>query len=77
MTERDLSTFTEIAAIVTATRFPTSPRSVERWPIDVVKINGRRLASMAQALAHADALISAAPRIAQDGRRKPKLTAIN
>jgi hypothetical protein len=50
-----------LAAHITATRFQVSHRTLERWPLKIRVINGRRHAETAHALAHADKMISAAP----------------
>jgi hypothetical protein len=71
MTIRDLMTLAEIAEEITRTRFPCSRRSLARWPLETQIINGRKLASLKQATGIADEMIARAPRIMQDGRRKP------
>jgi hypothetical protein len=49
-----------IAAIVTALCFPVSPRTIERWPLPVRKVNGAALYETKVALAMAEAKLAAA-----------------
>jgi hypothetical protein len=53
-----------IAAHITATRFPVSPRTMERWSLTIRIINGKRHAETQQALALADRMIAEAPPVA-------------
>ena len=68
---RDLQTLAEIADAISRDKFPCSRRSITRWPLETQIINGRKLASLKQAMTIADDMIKRAPRIMQDGRRKP------
>ena len=49
-----------IAAIITALCFPVSPRTIERWPLPVRKVNGAALYETTVALAMAEAKLAAA-----------------
>jgi hypothetical protein len=49
-----------IAAIITALCFPVSPRTIERWPLPVRKVNGAALYETSVALAMAEAKLAAA-----------------
>jgi hypothetical protein len=57
-------TFRDLAAHLTRTRFRVSHRSLERWPLRVKLVNGRRHAETSQALAHADRMLAEAPTVA-------------
>jgi hypothetical protein len=48
------------AELVTRYYFPTSPRSLERWPVPVVVVNGKAIGSTAAYFAHAQSLLDAA-----------------
>jgi hypothetical protein len=77
MTARDLRTLAEIATAITEAKFPCSRRSLTRWPLETRIINGRKLASLEQAFEIADGMIKTAPRIMQDGRRKPSIRSVS
>lgn len=49
-----------LAAIISHEFFPISPRSLERWPLLVRRINGRALYAVKDALAMAEAKMEAA-----------------
>jgi hypothetical protein len=67
----------ELAAHVSATRFPVSPRTIERWPVRGKFLNGHRVVDTNHALEHADAMIAEAPTVAtgRSGlrRRAPRI----
>ena len=49
-----------LAAIISHEFFPISPRSLERWPLQVRQVNGRALYVLKDALAMAEATTAAA-----------------
>jgi hypothetical protein len=49
-----------LAAIITDRFFPVSPRTIERWPLLVRKVNGHAIYDTASALAMAEAKLAAA-----------------
>jgi hypothetical protein len=70
--------FKPLARHITDTRFSVSHRTVERWPLVVKIINGKRHADTAHALALADKMIDEAPAVAtgsplHHSRRKLRL----
>jgi hypothetical protein len=72
--------FKALAAHITKTRFSVSPRTIERWPLVVRIINGKRHADTAHALSVAETMIKDAPAVAtgsplHHSRRKPRLVA--
>jgi hypothetical protein len=48
------------AELVSKFYFRTSPRSLERWPVPVVVVNGKATGSTAAYFAHAQSLLDAA-----------------
>jgi hypothetical protein len=51
------------AAIVSKLFFPVSERTLERWPIGTVTVNGKAIMLTADLLAHAEAKIAGAAKI--------------
>lgn len=56
------------AQIVTRLHFPISPRTLERWPLNWRRINGRALIETAELLAEAQRRVAAAPVIKGGGQ---------
>ena len=66
------------ARFITERFFRVSPRTIEKWPVAIRLINGRRHARTADLFSHAKSLISAAPSIMSNSalhhsRRKLRL----
>lgn len=67
--EPDLSTLPAVvdrrggADIVTRYFFPVSPRTLERWPLAGRRVNGKLVFATADLIAHARAVLAAAPAI--------------
>lgn len=51
------------ARLITRFHFPISPRTLERWPINWRKINGRALADTSELLEEAQRRVDASPSI--------------
>jgi hypothetical protein len=49
-----------LAAIITHELFPISPRTIERWPLVVRKVNGRAICKTSEAIAMAEAKMAGA-----------------
>jgi hypothetical protein len=49
-----------LAAIITSLFFPVSPRTLEKWPLQVTKVNGAAISATADAIAIAEAKLAAA-----------------
>jgi hypothetical protein len=47
--------------------FDVSPRTLERWPVTVIKVNKKALLDTAETFAHAQKMLDAAP-IVRGGR---------
>jgi hypothetical protein len=52
------------AALISQHFFPVSPRTLERWPVSVRRINGKALIDTVELLAVAAAKIESAPPVA-------------
>ena len=55
------------AALVTLLYFPISPRTLEKWPVTWVRVNGKATTTTAELFAEAEARLVAAPRIRGGG----------
>lgn len=49
-----------LAAIISHELFPISPRTIERWPLVVRKVNGRAVSKTCEAMALAEAKLGGA-----------------
>ena len=56
------------ADLVTRLLFPVSHRTLEAWPLTTQHVNGKAVIPTAELLAHAQALLDAAPTV-RGGRR--------
>jgi hypothetical protein len=55
------------AALVTLLYFPISPRTLEKWPVTWVRVNGKATTTTAELFAEAEARLAGAPRIRGGG----------
>ena len=51
------------AALITLLYFPISPRTLEKWPVTWVRVNGKATTTTAELFAEAEARFAGAPRI--------------
>lgn len=56
------------AELITKFYFPISPRTLERWPLETRRVNGRVVVSTRALLAEADQRFNAAPVIKSGAR---------
>jgi hypothetical protein len=66
------------ARIISGRYFRVSPRTIEKWPLAIRLVNGRRHVRTADLIAHAKAMIGNAPAVMMNARlhgsrRKPRL----
>ena len=55
------------AALITLLYFPISPRTLEKWPVTWVRVNGKATTTTAELFAEAEARLAGAPRIRGGG----------
>jgi hypothetical protein len=66
------------ARLITERYFRVSARTLEKWPVSIRLLNGRRHVRTADLIARAEAMIAAAPPVMansalHNSRRKPRL----
>lgn len=66
---RTLITRREAAELISREYFPIRPKTLEKWPLTVRRVNGRALLDVGELRAFCTAKIKAAPKYRSAGRK--------